>query len=178
MKMTESYKRKVYNELVTNHYKDLYRYAYKITSNEAVSEDIVQETLIRAWNSLESLKDLTKAKSWMITILRRENLRRVEKEKVNETDNYDDFEYLMTDESNMEMDLDKEIVYKNILELKECYREPLALQVIMGYSVEEISEKLDLNENTVSTRLFRGKSLLEKKMTQLLKKTTSEKVFI
>jgi RNA polymerase sigma-70 factor (ECF subfamily) len=168
----------VYNELVTNHYKDLYRYAYKITSNEAVSEDIVQETLIRAWNSLESLKDLTKAKSWMITILRRENLRRVEKEKVNETDNYDDFEYLMTDESNMEMDLDKEIVYKNILELKECYREPLALQVIMGYSVEEISEKLDLNENTVSTRLFRGKSLLEKKMTQLLKKTTSEKVFI
>lgn len=178
MKMNETKKLEVYNNLVDQHYKGLFRYAYKITNNEAVAEDILQETLIRVWNSLESLKELEKAKSWMITILRRENLRRVEKEKVNVTDNYDDFEYLMTTDDNMDYDLDKEIVYKNILELKECYREPLALQVMLGYSVEEIAEKLELNENTVSTRLFRAKTLLEKRMEQTLKVSNSVTAFM
>jgi RNA polymerase sigma-70 factor (ECF subfamily) len=178
MKMNETKKLELYNNLVDQHYKGLFRYAYKITNNEAVAEDILQETLIRVWNSLESLKELEKAKSWMITILRRENLRRVEKEKVNVTDNYEDFEYLMTNDENMDYDLDKEIVYKNILELKECYREPLALQVMLGYSVEEIADELELNENTVSTRLFRAKTLLEKRMEQSLKTNVQKKMFL
>lgn len=178
MRMSEAQKLKIYNELVEKHYKDLYRYAYKITNNEAVSEDVVQETLIRVWTSLESLNELSKAKSWMITILRRENLRRVAKEKVNETDCYDDMEYLISDNNDLERDLDKEIVFKNINDLKDCYKEPLILQIVYGYSVEEISEKLGLNENTVSTRLFRGKSLLEKKMSTFLKVNQKETVFI
>tara|TARA_Y100000588_G_scaffold210270_1_gene224229 strand:- start:58776 stop:59312 length:537 start_codon:yes stop_codon:yes gene_type:complete len=178
MKMNETKKLEVYNNLVDQHYKGLFRYAYKITNNEAVAEDILQETLIRVWHSLESLKELEKAKSWMITILRRENLRRVEKEKVNVTDNYEDFEYLMTADDNMDYELDKEIIYKNILELKECYRDPLALQVMLGYSVEEIAEELELNENTVSTRLFRAKTLLEKRMEQTLKISNSVTAFM
>ncbi len=178
MRMSDEKKLKIYNELVDKHYKDLYRYAYKITNNEAVSEDVVQETLIRVWTSLESLKELSKAKSWMITILRRENLRRVAKEKVNETDCYEDMEYLMAEDNDLERMLDKEIVFKNISQLKECYKEPLILQIVYGYSVEEISKKLNLNENTVSTRLFRGKSLLEKKMSQFLKLNQTETVFI
>ncbi len=178
MNMNKKEKLSIYNGLVEEHYKGLYRYAYKITSNEAVAEDILQETLIRVWNSLESLKELEKAKSWMITILRRENLRRVEKEKVNYTDNYEDFDYLMSDDSDLDSELDKEIVYRNILELKACYKEPLALQIMLGYSVEEIAEELGLNENTVSTRLFRAKTLLEKRMEQLLKIKTTETSFI
>ena len=178
MKMNETKKLEVYNNLVDQHYKGLFRYAYKITNNEAVAEDILQETLIRVWHSLESLKELEKAKSWMITILRRENLRRVEKEKVNVTDNYEDFEYLMTADDNMDYELDKEIIYKNILELKECYRVPLALHVMLGYSVEEIAEELELNENTVSTRLFRAKTLLEKRMEQTLKISNSVTAFM
>ena len=38
--------------------------------DKAVAEDIVQETFLRAWKSLDSLKDEKAAKSWLITILR------------------------------------------------------------------------------------------------------------
>lgn len=162
-------KDELYDEIITTHYKDLLKYSIRLTSNHAVAEDILQEALIRAWTSIESLNDQTKVKSWMITIIRRENLRRIAKEKINETDNYDDFEYLVYDDFDIENTLDKEFVFKNILELKACYREPLTLQIMFGYSVEEIAEKLNLNENTVSTRLFRAKALLEKKMTQVIK---------
>lgn len=169
MKMTKNKKIKIYNELVNKYYKDLFRYAYKLTNSEAIAEDVLQETLIRAWNSLESLNEIDKAKSWMMTTLKIENLRRVTKEKVNITDNYDNFDYLISDDDDIERNIDKEIIYANIKDLKECYSQPLALQVVYGYSVEEIAKKLDLNENTVSTRLFRGKSLLEKKLNQTIK---------
>lgn len=170
MKINKEKKLKIYNELVNKHYNDLFRYAYKITNNKAIAEDVLQETLLRAWNGLESLKEINKAKSWLITILKRENIRRVYKDKVNVNDSYDDFEYLLEDTVCLDEEMDKNIILRNIQELKEKYREPLILQVFLGLSVEEISKKIGLNENTVSTRLFRAKSLLEKKLSQKIKK--------
>ena len=42
---------------------------------------MVQETCLRAWKSLDSLQDEKAAKSWLITILRRENARRFERKQ-------------------------------------------------------------------------------------------------
>ena len=47
------------------------------------------------------------------------------------------------------------------MKLEEEYREPLFLQVIGGFSGDEISEILDLNKNTVMTRLFRARNQLK-----------------
>ena len=64
-----------YEALVRAYSTDLYRYGYWLCHDRHVAEDLVQETFLRAWRSLESLKDETAAKSWLITILRRENAR-------------------------------------------------------------------------------------------------------
>ena len=45
--------------------------------------------------------------------------------------------------------------------LSEEYREPPMLQIIFGYSGEEIAEQLNLNKNTVMTRLFRARNQLK-----------------
>jgi RNA polymerase sigma-70 factor (ECF subfamily) len=45
--------------------------------------------------------------------------------------------------------------------LSEEYREPLMLQIIFGFSGEEIAAQLDLNKNTVMTRLFRARNQLK-----------------
>jgi RNA polymerase sigma-70 factor (ECF subfamily) len=42
--------------------------------------------------------------------------------------------------------------------LSEEYREPLMLQIVFGYSGDEIAQQLDLNKNTVMTRLFRARN--------------------
>jgi RNA polymerase sigma-70 factor (ECF subfamily) len=47
------------------------------------------------------------------------------------------------------------------MKLEEDYREPLFLQVVGGFSGEEIGEILGLNKNTVMTRLFRARNQLK-----------------
>jgi len=72
---------KRYEALVNALHGDIFRYAYWLVRDKAVAEDIVQETFLRAWKSLDSLKDEKAAKSWLITILRRENARRFERKQ-------------------------------------------------------------------------------------------------
>ena len=48
--------------------------------------------------------------------------------------------------------------------MSDEYREPLMLQIIFGYSGEEIAQQLDLNKNTVMTRLFRARNQLKESL--------------
>jgi RNA polymerase sigma-70 factor (ECF subfamily) len=70
-----------YEALVRAYSDDLYRYGVWLCRDPNIAEDLVQETFLRAWRSLESLKDQGAAKSWLITILRRENARRFERKQ-------------------------------------------------------------------------------------------------
>ncbi len=61
-----------YEALVHALHGDIYRYAYWLCRDPQVAEDLVQETFLRAWKSIDSLLDDKAAKAWLITILRRE----------------------------------------------------------------------------------------------------------
>ena len=56
--------------------------------------------------------------------------------------------------------MEMRLLHKAIADLEPEYREPLILQVIGGFSGEEIATMLDLNNNTVMTRLFRARNKL------------------
>ena len=57
--------------------------------------------------------------------------------------------------------MDRELLHSAINRLESEYREPLLLQVVGGFSGKEIAEILELNNNTVMTRLFRARSKLK-----------------
>ena len=76
---TETERTRRFNELAEAYSTDLYRYAMWICGNDALAKDLVQETFLRAWRALDSLKDVAAAKSWLITILRREFARTFER---------------------------------------------------------------------------------------------------
>jgi RNA polymerase sigma-70 factor (ECF subfamily) len=147
-----------YEALVRAYHRDLYRYAYWLCKDPTISEDLVQETCLRAWKSLDSLQDEKAAKSWLITILRRENARRFERKQFDLVD-IDDHGHdaKVSDDPHHQT----EWVQAQIMKLEEDYREPLFLQVVGGFSGEEIGEILDLNKNTVMTRLFRARNQLK-----------------
>ena len=152
-------KQKRYEALVNATHADVYRYAYWLIRDKAIAEDVVQETYLRAWKSLDSLQDQKAAKSWLITILRRENARRFERKQFDLVD-IDDVS--VEDESHgNETELEHAELRKLMAGLSEEYREPLMLQIIFGYSGEEIAAQLDLNKNTVMTRLFRARNQLK-----------------
>lgn len=138
---------------------DVYRYAYWLIKDKAIAEDVVQETFLRAWKSLDSLKDDKAAKAWLITILRRENARRFERKQFDLVD-MDDVS-LADDGPMHETQIEHGELHKLMENLSEEYREPLMLQVIFGYNGEEIAQELSLNKNTVMTRLFRARNQLK-----------------
>src|SRR6202163_2202967 len=61
---------------------DLLRFAHWLARGRATAEDIVQETLLRAWRSRDALKDQTAARAWLLTIVRREHARLYERKRL------------------------------------------------------------------------------------------------
>nr|WP_086941074.1 sigma-70 family RNA polymerase sigma factor [Thaumasiovibrio occultus] len=155
-------KQKRYEALVRAWHRDLYRYAYWLCKDQHVAEDLVQETCLRAWRSLDSLQDDASAKSWLITILRRENARRFERKQLELVD-IDDHN-VADDAPPSEEDAGHSKLQTMIMELAPEYREPLVLQIMSGFSGDEIAEILGLNRNTVMTRLFRARNQLKEQL--------------
>ncbi|EHZ2653071.1 sigma-70 family RNA polymerase sigma factor [Vibrio vulnificus] len=155
---TEMDRQRKYEALVRAYHRDLYRYAYWLCKDQSIAEDLVQETCLRAWKSLDSLQDEKAAKSWLITILRRENARRFERKQFDfvDIDDYGNDAKVTDDEHHQQ-----EWLQAQIMKLDVEYREPLFLQVVGGFSGEEIGDILDLNKNTVMTRLFRARNQLK-----------------
>lgn len=153
-------KKQRYETLVGEYYNDIFRYAYWLSKSRQVAEDLTQETFLRAWRALDSLEKPGAAKAWLFTILRRENARMYEKYRP-ETDDLDDYSLPDTEKLEPDQILDRELLYKAMGGLEPEYRDPLLLQVVGGFSGEEIAQMLDLNNNTVMTRLFRARNKLK-----------------
>lgn len=150
-----------FEQLVRAYSNDLYRMAYWLAKDKEVAEDLVQETFTRAWKAIDSLKDEQAAKAWLITILRRENARRFEKIQ---PDLVEIDESLVSDNPHNQPGdrLEKQQLHQAILKLEPDFKEPLILQVVWGYSGEEIAEQMGLKLATVNTRLFRARKQLKK----------------
>lgn len=150
-----------FNELAESYSTDLYRYAMWICGNDALAKDLVQETFLRAWRALDSLKDSGAAKSWLITILRREYARTFER-KVPKFTDVD--KVVVPDDDELEPDerTERDLLRMGIMTLEPKYRDPLLLQVVFGHSCAEISEQLGISKSAVMTQLFRAREKLKK----------------
>lgn len=159
----EARRRAKFDGLADAYGTDLYRYAMWICGNDALAKDLVQETYLRAWKALDSLKEDAAAKSWLITILRREYARTFER-KVPKFMDVDTVEVREDEELEPEDRLEVQLLRRNIHKLPPKYREPLLLQVVMGYSCEEIALQLDISKSAVMTQLFRAREQLRERL--------------
>jgi RNA polymerase sigma-70 factor (ECF subfamily) len=157
---SEAEKTRRFNELAEAYSTDLYRYGMWLCGNDALAKDLVQETFLRAWRALDSLKDTGAAKSWLITILRREYARTFERKVPKFTDVE---KVVVVDDDELEPDerTERELLRKGIMKLTPKYREPLLLQVVFGHSCAEISEQLGISKSAVMTQLFRAREKLK-----------------
>jgi len=140
---------------------DLVRFAFWLSRDRAVAEDIVQETMLRAWRARSELRDPAAARPWLLTIARREHARLHERRTlptidVEECIARQDIALAFTDPDMEIVDL-----RRAIFALPEEYREPLVLQVLGGFSSEEIATELGLTVPAVLTRLFRARNRLK-----------------
>lgn len=148
-----------FNELAEAYGADLYRYAMWICGNDALAKDLVQETYLRAWKALDKLKDPKAAKSWLINILRREFARTFER-KVPKFTDLEKVDVPEDTELEPADRLEVQMLRRNIGKLAPKYREPLLLQVVMGFSCLEIAQELGVSKSAVMTQLFRAREQL------------------
>ena len=138
---------------------DLLRFAFWLSRDRALAEDVVQETMLRAWKAQDSLLEQSAAKPWFLTIIRREYARTFERKRFVTVD----VDELVSNEEPMLAAADDQEVAElraALFKLADDYREPLVLQVLMGYSTAEIAAELGLSTAAVLTRLFRARKQL------------------
>jgi len=153
-----------FDELCTALRPDLFRFAFWLSRDRAIAEDVVQETLLRAWRAMDELRDVKAGRQWLLTIVRREHARLYERKRLQTVD-VDDL--VAREELLLAAPDDSEVqdLRRALLQLEESYREPLVLQVLMGYSTEEIAQHMGLNVGAVLTRLFRARQQLRQILT-------------
>jgi RNA polymerase sigma-70 factor (ECF subfamily) len=153
-------RRQRFDRLVAVYYMDMFRYAAWLCRDRSIAEEVVQEALLRAWKSLDALRDAAAAKQWLLTIVRRENARYFERRRL-ETVDIDNLTAsqaaLLAEAPDEELNDLREAIYR----LEDDYREPLVLQVLMGYSTNEIAELMGLKQGAVLTRLHRARLKLK-----------------
>ena len=154
-------KQRHFESLVSSFSSELYRFGYGLCHNNAQAEDLVQETFLRAWKSFDSLRESKSARSWLYTILRRENARLYERQRPDARAPEDLPEVPVR---GNDTSIEAFVLRKQLSELKFEYREPLMLQVIAGFSTEEIGEIMDISANAVMTRLSRARRMLRESL--------------
>ena len=148
-----------FNKLVSEYSQDVFRYAFWLCRDRSMAEELSQETFMRAWKAIDSLQDDKAAKSWLFTIVRRENARQYERKRLDTVDD-PDFDRVETTRPEYDTSTEAFVLRRALEELPEEYREPLVLQIIGGYSTEEIADQLGIKAGAVMTRLFRARKKL------------------
>ena len=158
-----------FDALVHAHAGDLYRFAYWLCGDPARAEDLVQETMLRAWRALDSLHDAAAAKPWLLTILRREHARGFERKTFDLTPLDDAVQNSIADEAagiDPEQAGSDAQLRETIMQLEPKYREPLLMQVLGGFSCEEIATELGVKPGAVMTQLFRARHKLRRMLSE------------
>ena len=142
-------------ELYANHVDPLRRYAFRLTSNQTRSEDVVQETFLRAWRHLQNNDGDLPLRSWLFTVARNividgSRSARVRYE-VSSPDTPEVPDRMGADEVNAA--LDRILVAEAMAQLPESHRAVLSRSFYMGWTTGRIAEDLGIAEGTVKSRL-------------------------
>lgn len=152
----------VFERLVRAYSAELYRYAYWLCRDRFVAEDLVQETFARAWTGWTGLREEGAARKWLYTILHNEHARLFERKRLDIVEDQD----LDALEDHRLGSMHGELAMREALHaLPAVYREPLLLQVLGGFSCEEIAKLMNVTPGAVMTRLCRARLALRKGVT-------------
>ena len=171
MKLTNILKhnknRKYFEQQISLIYKDLYKFIYSIIKNQHLTEDILQETLMKAYEKFHTINDLHKFKSWIFTIARNESLFCIKKYKreIQSEDIYLEFRQEFSQDVPDELVINREIkehVRESIKVLKPIDQEIMYLRYYYDLTLSEIALILNMNENTVKTHHSRSKEKIYK----------------
>lgn len=155
------------------HLDSLYRMALRLTGEPARAEDLVQETMLKAYRAWRQYKPGTNARAWLLTILRNtfiNEYRRRKREPIPvDLEAVEPYAiYRSVEQTDPEGAFFSQIVDAKVLEaidrLPPDFRDVLALSDMEGLSYAEIADTLEIPVGTVKSRLFRARRQLQREL--------------
>ncbi len=163
----DDHRRRLYEQCVQEHAAALYRVAFRLTGCHESANELVQETFLNAWKDLSKLKDDSKMRGWMFSILRNQNskvARRTSRERNLTTPMIEN----LTDRSSQDHDEFRGQFQEALDQLDDDHKLPLLLVSMEGHSVEAVAEVLGVPRGTILSRLHRGRQKLKTILTRVL----------
>ena len=165
------------------HIDALYRSALYLVKNENNADDLVQETYLKAFKSLQNGEIINNERAWLFKILMNTFINQYRKSKTEPSlvdfDSVESFhesikEEVLTSpiaENETEFDewLDSDIK-KALEELPDDFRLVILLSTVESFSYKEISKMINCPIGTVMSRIYRGRKMLKEKLTGYAKK--------
>ncbi|CAM2066954.1 Sigma-70 family RNA polymerase sigma factor [Sulfidibacter corallicola] len=162
----------------------LYRYAYRLTQNDKDAEDLVQDTLLRAYSKFEQYQSGTSPLAWMLVILRSIFINKYRKKKreghqISFEDMTSGVDRLLV---NNQQDLPKnpeDFLFRNVLDaelrdalakLPQHYLEVILLVDLEDLAYREAADVLGIPAGTVMSRLHRARKTLQAQLQELARK--------
>ena len=158
-------------------YKDkIYYLGYRMLNNRHEAEDVVQETFLRVFKSLDRYDPGQKFSTWIYRIATNLSIDRLRKRKptysldadMNDQEGLDGYSMLPSDDRTPESEFmiseTKQTVYDAIESLPAKYKSVMILRYLQEMSLQEISDVLDIPVTTIKTRVHRGREFLRKKL--------------
>jgi len=153
-------------QLVAAYYEPLYRYAFRLSGSPQEAEDLTQETFCQAQNKLGQLRDESRAKAWLFSILRNAYLHRVRAGKQEHRVPFDSLGDIPDRPTEPLPEVDPAQLQKALAELPEAFRTPIILYYFEDFSYREIAEQMSVPLGTVMSRLARAKGFLRQRLLQ------------
>ena len=154
-----------------------YRSALYFVKNEHTADDLVQETYLRAFKSLDDNKEIDNAKAWLFKIMTNVFINKYRKEQrepaLVDFNSVEEFHESIQDEILTPSILEDESVIdklgddniKRALEdMPEDFRVVILLSTVEGFSYSEISKMVGCPVGTVMSRIYRGRKMLKEKL--------------
>jgi RNA polymerase sigma-70 factor, ECF subfamily len=148
---------KQFEQVVRAYSTELYRFAYWLSRDRFLADELVQETFARAWKAWDQLQDPSNPKPWLIRILRNEHARLYERKQFDYVDEAPEDLEIASDLDPIEM-----FELENLIgSLPISLREPFLMQTLGGFSCAEIAAELEISEGAVMVRLTRARKTLQ-----------------
>ena len=161
--------KKSFEDLYKQYFQALINYGFRITKNENLIEDAVQELFISIWNNRTNLSEVNEVKFYLFRSLKNRILRQLEKDvfdKSEDVDVYLDFLISISEEQKKidseQFDANLETLQRAIAHLPIRQQEVINLKYFHDFTLDEIAKLMDVNKQSVSNLLFRSYAILRK----------------
>ncbi|MBK5224161.1 MAG: sigma-70 family RNA polymerase sigma factor [Acidimicrobiia bacterium] len=150
--------------LVAAHGDAVYRLARSVVHDSALADDVVQETMVKAWRALPDWGDGEIPRAWLMKVARNTaiSLLRTRRDDVTRPDDLVDVVSSASGTGSSATDkVAMDHLWSAMADLDETSRSLVVMRELAGLSYEEIADVLDLPLPTVKTRLFRARRALQ-----------------